>query len=69
MPERDQKTPVGADLIIPVAAAAYAVYYVASVADFPFEAQISGEPVFTYDPKGYGSEDFQALTREVLRHG
>ncbi len=42
MPERDQKTPVGADLIIPVAAAAYGVYYVASVTDFPFEAQISG---------------------------
>jgi chromosome partitioning protein len=33
------------------------------------QAQISGEPVFTYDPKGYGSEDFQALTKEVLRHG
>ena len=42
MPERDQKTPVGADLIIPVAAAAYAVYYVASVADFPFEALPDG---------------------------
>jgi chromosome partitioning protein len=33
------------------------------------QAQISGEPVFTYDPKGYGAEDFQALTKEVLRHG
>jgi chromosome partitioning protein len=33
------------------------------------QAQISGEPVFTYDPKGYGAEDFQALTEEVLRHG
>jgi chromosome partitioning protein len=33
------------------------------------QAQISGEPVFTYDPKGHGSEDFQALTKEVLRHG
>lgn len=33
------------------------------------QAQISGEPVFTYDPKGYGAEDFQALTQEVMRHG
>ena len=32
------------------------------------QAQISGEPVFTYDPKRYGAEDFQALTKEVLRH-
>jgi chromosome partitioning protein len=33
------------------------------------QAQISGEPVFTFDPKGHGSEDFQALTEEVLRYG
>jgi hypothetical protein len=42
MSDRDQKQPVGADLIIPVAAAGYAVYYVLSVSDFPFEAQVSG---------------------------
>ena len=30
------------DLIIPVSAAAYAIYYVASVRDFPFQAQITG---------------------------
>lgn len=42
MPDRDDKKPIGADLIIPVAAAGYAGYYVFSVADFPFEAQISG---------------------------
>jgi chromosome partitioning protein len=33
------------------------------------QAQISGEPVFTYDPKGYGAQDFKALTKEVMRHG
>ena len=32
------------------------------------QAQISGEPVFSYDPKGHGSEDFAALTEEVLQH-
>jgi hypothetical protein len=42
MPDRDQKKPVGADLIIPVVGAGYAIYYVFSVADFPFEAQVSG---------------------------
>lgn len=42
MSQLDKKKPVGADLIIPVAAAAYAFYYVASVAHFPFEAQVSG---------------------------
>src|SRR6266850_1221479 len=31
------------------------------------QAQISGEPVFTYDPKGYGAQDFKALTKEVMR--
>ena len=36
------KTPVGADLILPVSAAAYAIYYVWSVRNFPTEAQISG---------------------------
>jgi chromosome partitioning protein len=32
------------------------------------QAQISGEPVFSFDPKGHGSEDFAALTEEVLEH-
>ena len=36
------KKPVGADLILPVSAALYAVYYVWSVWDFPAEAQLSG---------------------------
>ena len=33
------------------------------------QAQIKGEPVFVFDPKGYGTSDFEALTREVLGHG
>ena len=33
------------------------------------QAQISGEPIFTYDPTGHGTQDFEALTQEVLRHG
>jgi chromosome partitioning protein len=33
------------------------------------QAQISGEPIFTFDPQGYGAHDFDALTREILRHG
>lgn len=33
------------------------------------QAPISGEPVFTYAPKGYGAQDFKALTKEVMRHG
>lgn len=32
------------------------------------QAQISGEPIFTYDPSGHGAQDFEALTQEVLRH-
>ncbi|MCQ0971104.1 hypothetical protein MLD63_11785 [Paracoccus sp. TK19116] len=36
------RKPVGADLILPVCAALYAVYYVWSVWDFPAEAQLSG---------------------------
>ncbi|MEH6738771.1 MAG: tripartite tricarboxylate transporter TctB family protein [Sulfitobacter sp.] len=36
------KKKVGADLIIPVLASLYAIYYVASVWDFPPEAQRSG---------------------------
>jgi chromosome partitioning protein len=33
------------------------------------QAQINAEPVFTFDPKGHGAEDFEELTKEVLRHG
>jgi chromosome partitioning protein len=33
------------------------------------QAQISGEPIFTFDPVGHGAQDFQALTQEVLSHG
>jgi chromosome partitioning protein len=33
------------------------------------QAQITGEPVFTFDPSGNGAQDFEALTHEVLRHG
>ena len=33
------------------------------------QAQISGEPVLTFDSKGHGAEDFKALTKEVLKHG
>lgn len=42
MLQQQSRKPVGADLIIPVTAAAYAIYYVWSVSDFPFEAQFSG---------------------------
>ena len=41
----DAATPVrsaGAELVIPVAGFAYAIYYVISVWDFPLQAQISG---------------------------
>jgi hypothetical protein len=41
--ENDGKSrPIGADLILPVMGGAYAVYYIISVRDFPFEAQVSG---------------------------
>jgi chromosome partitioning protein len=33
------------------------------------QAQISGEPVSTYDPRGHGAQDFKALTKEVMHHG
>ena len=33
------------------------------------QAQISGEPVLTFDQRGHGAADFQALTEEVLQHG
>ncbi|MEF3047837.1 hypothetical protein [Pseudotabrizicola sp. L79] len=39
---RPPRKAVGADLIIPVVATAYAIYYIGSVWDFPPEAQRSG---------------------------
>ncbi len=33
------------------------------------QAQINNEPVFTFDPKGNGTQDFAALTQEILTHG
>ena len=43
MSEKDRpRKPVGADLILPACAAAYALYYVWSVHEFPLEAQLSG---------------------------
>ena len=33
------------------------------------QAQIKGDPVLVYDPRGYGAADFEALTTEVLSHG
>ena len=41
-PEKGSRRTFGADLILPVAASLYAIYYVASVWDFPPEAQRSG---------------------------
>jgi chromosome partitioning protein len=32
------------------------------------QAQISGEPIFTFDPNGHGAQDFEALTQEILHH-
>jgi chromosome partitioning protein len=33
------------------------------------QAQIKGEPVLVFDPRGYGAADFESLTAEVLSHG
>jgi len=33
------------------------------------QAQMNGEPVFTFDPRSYGVQDFSDLTMEVLGHG
>jgi chromosome partitioning protein len=30
------------------------------------QAQITGEPVFSFDPKGKGAEDFRALVQEII---
>src|SRR3546814_236934 len=40
--KRHYRKGIGADLILPLMATAYAVYYVYTVADFPWEAQMSG---------------------------
>jgi hypothetical protein len=40
--EKGKAKPVGADLILPLMGSAYAIYYIWSVHDFPFEAQVSG---------------------------
>ena len=42
MDKAGKKKAVGAELIIPVAAVAYAVYYVYTILDYPMEAQING---------------------------
>ena len=33
------------------------------------KAQIRALPVAAYDPKGYGAQDFEALTEEVVGNG
>ncbi|MCB2180943.1 MAG: ParA family protein [Desulfobulbaceae bacterium] len=33
------------------------------------QAQMNNEPVFTFDPRSNGAEDFHSLTREILDHG
>lgn len=33
------------------------------------QAQINGEPVFTFDPKGKGAEDFRLLVQEIISYG
>ena len=33
------------------------------------QAQIKGEPVLVFDPRGHGAADFESLTAEVLSHG
>src|SRR3546814_11550126 len=38
--KRHYRKGIGADLILPLMAAAYAVYYLYTVADFPWEAQM-----------------------------
>ena len=32
------------------------------------QAQIKGEPVLVFDPRGHGAADFESLTAEVLSH-
>jgi chromosome partitioning protein len=32
------------------------------------QAQMNDEPVFVFDPKSKGSEDFEALTKEIIEH-
>ena len=33
------------------------------------QAQMNNEPVFTFDPRSNGTEDFHSLTREIINHG
>ena len=33
------------------------------------QAQMNNEPVFTFDPRSYGSQDFQSLSHEIVGHG
>ena len=40
--KRHDRKGVGADLILPLMAAAYAVYYIYTIREFPWEAQING---------------------------
>ena len=40
--KRHYRKGVGADLILPLMAAGYAAYYVYTISDFPYEAQING---------------------------
>src|SRR3546814_16791621 len=40
--KRHYRKGIGGDLILPLMAAAYAVYYLYTVADFPWEAQMMG---------------------------
>jgi len=33
------------------------------------QAQMNNEPVFTFEPRSNGTEDFRSLTREIINHG
>ena len=33
------------------------------------QAQMNNEPIFTFDPRSNGAEDFHSLTREIIDHG
>lgn len=33
------------------------------------QAQMNNEPVFTFDPRSNGAEEFRSLTREIIDHG
>lgn len=42
VPERNRQRAAGADLILPLLAAVYGVYYLWTIRDFPWEARING---------------------------